>query len=249
MGRNNIRKLDAQRYLVLSTGEVREYTRAGQKSASGMMSTFERLSGLIRTNFSSGAKNQLFITLTYGFEQKDPEILYRDFDKFLKRLRYWHPEHKFDYLAVAEPQGNGRWHMHVMLKSNLPNLFIANTFMEKLWGHGFTDVQRLEDVDDLGVYYVAYFTDTLSTDKKRQKGARISLYPPGMRFYRRSRGILDPVTVELTREQAEALYGHPAWERTLEISNRDTGQLYNLHNKAVFKPGHINNPGHSRHSR
>ena len=193
-----IKKISKKEYIVLSTGEVKEYKQnnSTEKTIKNLKETFNKLRQLIRTNFTDNGKNQLFITLTYKENMQDEKQLYKDFDKFYKRLKYKFKEHKFEYIAVAEPQGRGAWHFHIMLKSvNQLNLYIDNKLLEQIWGHGYTDVQRLKS-DDVGSYYVAYFTDLIQEDskgnKKRIKGSRLSMYPKGFKFYRTSRGIEKP---------------------------------------------------------
>lgn len=68
----------------------------------------------------------------------DREGLYKDFEKFIKRLRYAYQEHHLEYIAVAEPE-ESRWSMGVMLKSDKPELCIDSTELEK-----FGDREGLE---------------------------------------------------------------------------------------------------------
>ena len=86
--KQTIQKLDAHRYMVLSTGEVKEFQKSTDRSqlANSFKKSMKRLRYLINNNFS-GAANELFTTLTYAENMTDRERLYKDVDKFLKRLR------------------------------------------------------------------------------------------------------------------------------------------------------------------
>jgi len=244
-----VRKLDALRYVVLSTGEVGYYEAKADSKAEALASlrrTFRRLRHLINNNFT-GASNELFVTLTYAENMRDVERLYRDFEKYIKRLRYaWKDRSTIDYISVVEPQKRGAWHMHVLLRLNdLAAAYIGNADMAKLWGHGFVRVQRLEQVDNVGAYLTAYLTN-LPTSKAKgkakayEKGARLHLYPPGMNFYRSSSGIRPPERVRMPYEAVKAITGActPCYRRQIEVENGDfktviTYTQYNLKRRAV----------------
>ncbi len=208
-----VQKIDKNSYRVVRTGEIKKYssikTADPIKDKSNLRKTFDKLRALIRTNFDGG-DNQLFITLTYKENMQDPKKLMKDFNKFMKRLKYKFNNHKLEYIVVAEPQGRKAWHLHLLLKStNQKVLYIDNKVLENIWRNGYTKCKRLKS-DEVGAYYVAYFTDllidetnnnvqsnsknikTTSTNKKAIKGGRLQLYPKGFKFYRTSRGIKKP---------------------------------------------------------
>jgi len=240
--RATIQKIDKERYVVMSSGEIKEFEHGDKKRIPELIKTFARLKGLIRTNFEACVDNQLFVTLTYVRNMKDPRQLYVDYVNFFKRLKYEYPSHQLDYIAVAEPQGRGAWHMHVMLKSDKPVLYISNQDMERIWRNGMTDTVRLKS-DDVGQYYVAYFTDLVGTGdvKKRQKGARLSMYPPNFKFYRTSQGIKQPTEIETEWADVTAMYGAPIHTSTVKITKYqigdtdDKGKEVNLVAKSSFK--------------
>lgn len=84
-----ITRLSKDQYILNETGEILDYKHnehRGQNLAS-LKRTFKKLRWLINNNFC-GAPNELFLTLTYKENMTDRERLYRDFDRFLKQLRY-----------------------------------------------------------------------------------------------------------------------------------------------------------------
>lgn len=156
-----VKKISKSEYMVIETGEVFEYANHAENRAQNSESlrkTFKNLRQLINTNFT-GAKNELAFTITYADNVTDPKVLYKDFDKFMKRLKYKYPS--IDYINVVEPQGRGAWHCHVLLKFNgLEKVYIPNKDIAELWGFGFVKVKAIKsDVDNLGAYLSAYLGD------------------------------------------------------------------------------------------
>lgn len=208
-----IQKISKNEYVVLATGEVKTIKNGTTRAdnINGLRKTFKKLRYLINSNFY-GSKNELFITLTYKENMQDVKRLYRDFDKFVKKMK-----RKFGnilYISVVEPQQRGAFHYHVLIKfldkSNKKKIFIKNEIIEKMWGQGFVNVQSTYGIDNIGAYLTAYLTDIEINDddvnnknivekevngkkKKFIKGGRLHLYPAGMNYYRHSRNVNQPV--------------------------------------------------------
>lgn len=244
-GTASIRKLDKDRYVILSgenAGEICEFNKAENRSQSeqSMRRTFARLRRLINNNFVGG-KDELFCTLTYGENMQDHLRLGKDFDRFWKRMR-----RRFggaEYIRVSEPQGRGAWHLHVLVKGVG---FIENSELAAMWGQGFVKVNSIKGVDNIGAYLTAYLADipvedlaksgvkgTFAIEEKTQKdgtkkkfvkGARLSLYPSGMNYFARSRGIIRPETVEMTYSKAKEKTGSskPVYAKTTLIKPNDS---------------------------
>ena len=94
----------------------------------------------------------------------DPKVLYKDFDKFMKKLKYKYKS--VDYINVVEPQGRGAWHCHILLRFNdYKKIYIPNKEISKMWGHGFVSVKAIKkDIDNLGAYLSAYLGDVEIND-------------------------------------------------------------------------------------
>ena len=207
--------LPNRRYVVLSTGEIKTMNvSVGGRSdnIASVKRTMRNLRRLITANFSGG-DDQLWVTLTYAKNvnanhSHDTQVVYRDFKIMMQRIRQ--KIGPLEYIAVLEPQASGRWHLHVLFKTkDGSELFIPNKDMQKLWGRGFTKTKRLTEQDNVASYVMAYVSnfriDTGNT-KKDVKGGRLFLYPKGVRIYRRSRGIIDPVVKTMTKEQLKQEY-------------------------------------------
>ena len=225
-------KINKDEYIVIKTGEKKRFKQNEGKVVDYLRKVFRNLEHLIKTNFDTeeNAHNALFITLTYAENMMDSDRLYKDYDIFLKKLKYAYKDIKFDYIAVAEPQERGAWHMHVLLKSDKPVLFIDNKKLSDIWGHGFTETERIKGKDP-GKYFAAYFTALESegkedpnavyvkaaNGKKYKKGARLHFYPKGMKFYRCSRGISRPEKESKIYDTVTREYGKPKKTDTFEL--------------------------------
>jgi hypothetical protein len=167
--------IDADHYQVRRTGEIREKVHSINRSGNmkSVLRSLKKLRALINTNCSVNDFYKCrWVTLTYRQENGEPmtnsKQLYADFDKFIKRFRYFCNKRNYgelEYIAVAEPQGTGAWHMHVIFIFNKKAPFIDNdTEFAPIWGHGYTKIQSLEKVaggklDNPGAYLTAYLAD------------------------------------------------------------------------------------------
>lgn len=232
-----IKKISKNEYVVLSTGEVQEFKSTNNRSegVKSLRRTFKCIRELINTNFI-GLANELCFTITYKENVTDPKVLYKDFDKFIKKLKYKYKS--VDYINVVEPQGRGAWHCHILLRFNDYNkIYIPNKEIASMWGHGFVKVKAIKkDIDNLGAYLSAYLgdielneenimkclndgsikigqplnvkeVDVDGVKKKFLKGGRLHFYPTGMNIYRCSRGIKRPTVVHMSYEQAKKIVG------------------------------------------
>lgn len=251
-----ITRLSKEQYMLNETGEVLEYKQSehrGQNIA-GLKRTFKHLRRLINTNFC-GAPNEVFLTLTYAENMTDRDRLYRDFDRFMKQLRYHYGG--MGYIAVVEPQGRGAWHLHVLLRLNEKDAaFLPHKEITAMWGHGFVWIRRLKGVDNIGAYLCAYLADlevpedalivpndvvtkeVVDKDGHKQtkrfiKGGRCYLYPPGINIYRHSRDMLQPETIEMTYAEIKEIVGDcaPDYGCSVTISDDDGKQL----NKVTYQ--------------
>jgi len=235
-----IRRISKTEYKNIRTGQIGQYQEHEGKYDESLKKTFARLRGLIRTNFTSGRMDQIFITLTYKDRQISGERLATDFKAFFKRLRRHYPQKQFEYIAVMEPQKDGTWHVHLLLKvTNEASLYIKHDVLMKLWGQGGVRVEALKSVDDTGAYYVAYFTDTLDESKEgtkqKMKAERLKYYPKNFKFYRCSRGIKEPEKVETFGSVVNELYGCPKFEQTFAAVDQDGANICNVINKRIYK--------------
>lgn len=244
----HIKKLDKDRYIDLGSGEIKEFNHIENRSESynSLRQTFKRLRYLINNNFT-GAGNELHVILTYAENMTDTKRLYKDYEKFIKRLRYKYKDiSSIDYISVVEPQGRGAWHCHVLLRFNeIDKVYIENSELAELWGHGFVTIRSLKDVDNIGAYLSAYLTDVELTkeniislvdtdyvivvkevngqEKNIVKGGRLHLYPSGMNLFRKSKGIVYPERQRMKYKEIKKIVGsaEPTYQKSITVENDD----------------------------
>ncbi|CYU99046.1 TPA: replicative protein [Streptococcus suis] len=246
---SNILKIDSDRYVVKSTGEIKyyEHTETRSQSINSIKQTMKKLRYLINANFS-GQKNELWSTLTFRDSNiaKQPQVIYKEFNKFIKRLNYKYKE-KLDYIAILEPHGINSsvisdwhgFHLHLLLKSSSSSLYIPYQEFEEIWGLGMCRIERLKNIDNIGAYLSAYLTnaelsDTDSKEKKYIKGSRLWLYPKGIRIYRKSKGIQYPKRIKIPYQSAREMIGiEPHYTKTYKIEkdNFENIVIFEQYNK------------------
>lgn len=228
-------KIDKDHYVLLETGEVFDYEHSDNKSQNlqAVRRTISNLRGIINANCIDEEKMR-WVTLTYAENMTDTERLYNDFKNFWKRFCYWcKKQHiaKPEYIAVAEPQERGAWHMHLILLFREKAPYIANNeVLAPLWGQGFTKIKAVHGCDNIGAYFSAYLADMPLEDFQKSdiahngniyevkecavsddgtegktkafvKGARLHFYPSGMNIYRCSRGIVYPTVTTMDNNE------------------------------------------------
>jgi hypothetical protein len=231
---------------IYSDGEVYEMAprndeKVGMRNIRSLRTIFQELRFLVNANFDQlDSEKQLFITLTYAENMQDDKRLYKDYDKFIKRLKHRYKEHELAYISIVEPQGRGAWHVHLLLKTlNRDKLEIGNWDLEPIWGHGITHTERLENTDNVGAYFAAYLTNLELTDEKINelgldvnditekngkrivKGERLKHYPAYMQIYRHSRNVTYPDKTLISYEQIKNDYPKRTFENYKEIELED----------------------------
>ena len=157
-----MRKISKDEMVNTLTGKVVKIhhvkNRADPKNYQSLRTTFKRLKRLIGANFSGG-KSELWLTLTYKESpMKDPQRLYADFKRFMRRLRRVTGK-DLAYILVVEPQASGSLHGHILMKTlDRSTLYIKNEVVRSAWGQWFVNVRRLKDSDNVGAYLMAYLT-------------------------------------------------------------------------------------------
>lgn len=253
-----IKKLDKETYLNLATGAIEkfEHIETRKDSYISLTQTFKKIRYLVNNNFT-GKGNELHVVLTYKENMRDTKRLYADFKRFITRLkRKYKNDSTIDYLVIIEPQERGAWHCHLLLRFNeLDKVFIPVSELAEMWEFGFTFIKSLKDVDNIGAYMSAYLGDVELTDenvemmysegrkieikevegKRFIKGGRLHLYPPGMKIYRKSKGIEYPERKRMKYESAKKIVGSakPTFEKSYDIDKDDfnmtiTYEQYNL---------------------
>lgn len=227
-----IRRIDADHYEDLRTGEVKEFQHIENRSQNlqSVARSLVRLRDLLNTNILD-VSHCRWVTLTYAENMLDPKRLYSDFQAFNRRMRK--RVGHYEYITAAEPQGRGAWHLHVVMIFADKAPFIPNEDVSADWRQGFVKIKRLDDVDNVGAYLTCYLGDMelnealsagvplrelvkgfdgkvievedesgVKHEKCFVKGARLRFYPPEFNLYRFSRGCLKPDIQTVTEFEA-----------------------------------------------
>lgn len=200
---------------------------------------FKDMRQKIAHNYQGGI-NELFITLTYAEQTNDPEKVHEDFRAFWQRLKRAYRDKELGYISIVEPHETGMFHIHLLLQEvNGEHLYIPFEDMARIWGQGAVKVERLETVDNIGAYFIAYFSNleipedkvdkyTAEGDieerngKKYIKGKRLDFYPDGMQIARSSRNMARPERVENAAADALVATGvRKIYEHVKEIETTD----------------------------
>lgn len=171
--------IDKDHYMYLDTGEIFECNhidnRAENKFQVGQ--SLKRLRDYINTNVVDTNKCK-WITLTYAKNMTDTKKLYKDFQKFMQKLRYQYKDYNIEYITAMEPQARGAWHCHCIIIFDTVAPFIPNSSIEKLWHQGFTKTTKLDDIDNIGAYLTAYLGDMEFTKENilelQKQGLKVS---------------------------------------------------------------------------
>lgn len=264
-----IKKIDKDHYLDIETGEIKEFKHMENRTddLNNLRVSMGNLRDLINTNVTN-PRYCKWVTLTYKENMKDQNKLHNDFKIFNKAFR--RKGFQYEYIAVAEPQGRGAWHLHVLFIFDHVVEYIPNDLIASIWRQGWTVTKRVDDVDNVGAYLTAYLGDIpleqyeeLKKDrdsdftgmsheikecdidgvkKKIVKGARLHLYPPGFNLYRCSRGVKRPVVeyMKEIRAQKKVNSAKLTFEYTLTIWD-DERDFKKTINKRYYNKSITNN--------
>lgn len=244
-----IKKLDAESYCDLSTGEIKKFDRTNTRADSfnSLRQTFKKMRYAINYNFK-GKPNELFVTLTYrgDLQTNDHLKVGNDYKTFMKRLKRKYGS--VDAIRVLEPHASGNYHLHVLLRFNdydsiyIPNKVIDGVSVDAplrdIWGNGNVTIKGLSNVDNIGAYVSAYMTDMPVSDdyegecltkeidgksKKFIKGGRLIFYKPGVNIFTKTRGIVYPERVDMTYKKAKKIVGEcaPHYQTSIQLSDLD----------------------------
>ena len=246
-----ITKLDKERYIDNRTGEIKNFNHIENRSQdiSNVRKSLSLGRDVINTNVTD-VNFCRWLTLTYAENMKNPEKLMFDFKNFVKRARSIYGQ--FEYIACAEPQGRGAWHLHVLLIFDHVAPFMPNEVVADCWKKGFVTIKRIDDVDNVGAYLTAYLCDVDVEEFKKEypnmdmgevkeiefkdengeiknkkyvKGGRLWMYPPGFHIFRYSKGIKKPEVSEMTYFEEKEKIGSakPTYSQTILLNDDVSG--------------------------
>ena len=111
-----------------------------------------------------------FVTLTFKDDIKDYSVAVKEFNLFVKRLRYHSKGKKFKYICVAEFQDKNRdgvVHFHLLVNSYIPM-----GFLKKTWGNGYVDIRMAKGSMFNRVRYLTKYLSKVYASDRRLWGRR-----------------------------------------------------------------------------
>lgn len=216
----------------MNTGEfipVKEQQVSYESIRKKIIKSSNQLRRIINQNFT-GNYTEKFITLTYSCHMDDYQQVNIDYKKFWSRFKYAYPN--CEYVKVIEPQSNGSFHIHVLVKrTNGEKLFVPYEHLKEIWGLGGVWIKNLPFADNFGAYFCAKFKDNKHSDQidenymgnAYEKGKRIIFYPTNFRFYSCSKGIQKPVPIIIQYSELKELVGErlPIYSYIKTIQGKD----------------------------
>ena len=208
-----IKKIDKEHYIVLSTGEIKEYNRNPKmKDIKSVKRSLDTAYRIIQFNWDSNKRTRL-LTLTYKENMTDTIKLQKDFEKFIRKLRSKYKNTKIEYIYFVEPQKRGSLHIHAILffdKDRIPSL--ENT-VSTIWTQGKFQIENIRDIVALGKYLC----------KNREKDKRLDMYPSNMKIYKKSAGIKTPPREYKTGKEIKQIIK----DKKLVDARRYSKEVYN----------------------
>lgn len=149
-------------------GKFYEVNEINEKRKTHLARARREIIELIRLNLEPGS---CLLTLTYRENMQDYDRAYKDFKKFVMRVKYNY-NIVLRYLRVVELQQRGAIHFHVVIFS--PEFaLIPYTEIYETWGHGAVHVRKIKDIDDvtadrIGNYLGKYLSKSKDIEKDKK---------------------------------------------------------------------------------
>ena len=169
-----IKNISKNEYEDVNTGEVkkRKKNTTGKVNLISARQSSKKLRDLINNNVDTSGRC-LLLTLTYKNEEESFNSM-KDGGKLLKyklkgkKVKERFHYNNYEYIMINEAQGSGRFHLHIFLITDNPNVYIKSQELEKIWQKGFVKIEKIkEDVTNLGYYYDYIFNSMSLYETKR----------------------------------------------------------------------------------
>lgn len=215
-GFRSIERLNRKEYMVVSTGEVKEYQFREEKGENGLRRSMKKLNQILKNNFA-GAGNELFITLTAEKDVTDFLEMKAKFQQWWRKMKREYKD--LEFVAILEKHTErDSWHIHTMVKAiEHKRLYIPNNKIEKIWGYGFTKTSRITSTptandikEDYKMAYKDKITEKFGIDKVINymcKSKTKEQIPICERCYYKSKGIKMPIPQKIRYDETRQQMG------------------------------------------
>lgn len=177
----SIKKLNKYEYVVIDTGEIKQYNLDKPTSKSDVNRKLRKYENIVLANFTGGA-SELFITLTCNNHITDIADIKQYYNNFIDNIKQDYQD--IDYIGLFEQTELGCWHIHLFIKNNQhKRLFIPHQQLLNYWKQGAVYVMPNKNT---------FQTLGHSKDKRNERLERFRYFPKGEKLYHRSKGIKTP---------------------------------------------------------
>lgn len=220
----NYKKISKTEYVILLTGEIKQYKKETYKKAENIKRAMKELKGILKNNFKGG-DNEIFLTLTCEDNITDYDYVHKKAEEFMRILRQLHKG--LEYVMIMEQQERGSWHIHALIKDTLnKKLYINNEEICAIWRIGITKTERVKETNFIKV--IEYMTKTKTKEK----------LPAEKKAYYKSRGIKKATTQEMQYKNFCNTKGKNAKRINgiaVHIKSIKNDKIINTHFKEIWK--------------
>lgn len=199
----NFKKISKTEILDLLTGEVIEIQKAQNKldTLNSVRCNMARARYKCLHNAVKGLNNCYFVTLTYEDNMQDFRIFNKDCKNFLRNLR--RHNNKFDYFLFKHKQIRGSLHAHLIIWSKEKLEFDNDVISDEWSNKGLTKCSKLKDEKDLKnvVFYLTNYNPRSNNEKVLSHIEALKEIPVNENLISSSRGLEEPVPVEITEDE------------------------------------------------
>lgn len=122
--------------------------------------SLNRTKSNIRRIVNSNTDFSKFVTLTFKENITTLSEANKYFNFFTQKLRSCFGE-SLKYLAIPEFQKRGAVHYHLLI--NIP--YVKKETLAEIWGHGFVQINRIDNVKNLGSYVSKYLKKSVADSR------------------------------------------------------------------------------------
>ena len=235
----NVKKISKTQYVLLDTGEIRDYQLEKCKNMDGLRRSMKKLKYILKNNFD-GAENELFIDLTTAEDVTDIRQIKLMFKKWWAKMKKKYND--LEFVAVYEKHKNRDcWHVHTIIKATMhAKLYIPNKIIEEVWKYGFTKTNRITSLSGVGqinedyrMIYKDSITEKMGIDKVINYMCKIEtkeMIPVFERCYDCSKGIKKPKVLSMSYGETKNQMGQDYKlkdQYTSIIRNAETNAILN----------------------
>lgn len=224
---SSIKKLNKYEYIVVDTGEIKQYNLDKPTSKSDVNRKLKKYENLVLANFTGGA-SELFVTLNCENDITDIADIKQMYNNFLDNIKKDYKD--LDYIALFQQNSNWCWHIHLFIKNNQhKRLYIEREKLIKYWGN--KNVYVMPNIN-------TFQTLGHSKDKRDDQLERYTYFPKGEKMYHKSKGIKIPKKVQMQFKDCPEFKSNDysiTSAETYMVRNEETDKIINAITTIMYR--------------